>query len=159
MKEESIEVTMTTKVFHIVYGPPGSGKTSFAKSLNGKVFEFDDFEGLYDEKSGKINLHEIPNAHKWCQNAFKEGVEKWESPLIHTIIRLKSPNTSYYIDLALAHGYNVQMHTPLYGLLFHENDLKTREEQVELLIKRRGQGTPRYVPEEIIRDSCQSFLL
>lgn len=43
------------KVLYLVFGPPGSGKTTYAKTLGGKLFEVDDSPGLYDEK-GKMEF-------------------------------------------------------------------------------------------------------
>ncbi len=145
---------MTTSVFYLVYGPPGSGKTTFAKTLKGKLFEVDDFEGLY--KDGVMSLELLSDAHVWCKSAFKEAIDAGESCIIHTIIRMDSPNTKYYIDLANQHGYDVIRCTPAHGLLFYENSLSTKE-QIELLVTRRGKGTSKYVPENIIRECCENF--
>lgn len=145
-----------TKVLHVVYGPPGSGKTTFAKTLGGRLFEVDDFEGLYRE-DGTMELASLIEAHAWCKTGFKEAVEAGDTCLVHTVIRLDSVNTKYYMLMATESGYKVNIVTPKYGLLFYTNSLST-EDQVLLLIARRGTGTARYVPEDIIRDCCQTLL-
>lgn len=55
------------KVLYIVRGVPGSGKSTFAKSLGGTHFETDKFfmvEGEY-----KFDGTKIKEAHKWCQDS------------------------------------------------------------------------------------------
>ncbi len=143
------------RVFHLVYGPPGSGKTTFAKTLGGLLFEVDDFEGLYDNQ-GKMNLSELENAHSWCKSSLLAAFRVDEPCVIHTIIRMDSPKTIAYIVSAELQGYQVIIHRPTYGLLFEENTLN-REEQINLLITRRGEDTIKYVPAFIIRECCKAF--
>jgi tRNA uridine 5-carbamoylmethylation protein Kti12 len=56
---------MTNKILYIVRGIPGSGKTTFAKSLNCPVFEADMFfvnsQGIYN-----FDYTKIKDAHAWC---------------------------------------------------------------------------------------------
>lgn len=55
------------KVLYIVRGVPGSGKSTFAKSLGGTHFETDMFfmvDGEY-----KFDGSKIKEAHKWCQDS------------------------------------------------------------------------------------------
>jgi adenylate kinase family enzyme len=55
------------KVLYIVRGVPGSGKSTFAKSLGGTHFETDKFfmvDGEY-----KFDGTKIKEAHKWCQDS------------------------------------------------------------------------------------------
>ena len=55
------------KTLYIVRGIPGSGKSTFAKSLGGKHFEPDMFfmkDGEY-----KFDMFKIKEAHKWCQDS------------------------------------------------------------------------------------------
>ena len=54
------------KVLYIVRGVPGSGKSTFAKSLGGTHFEADQFfmvDGKYNFDGSKLK-----EAHNWCQN-------------------------------------------------------------------------------------------
>ena len=55
------------KTLYIVRGIPGSGKSTFAKSLGGTHFEADMFfmkDGEY-----KFDTSKIKEAHKWCQDS------------------------------------------------------------------------------------------
>ena len=55
------------KILYIVRGIPGSGKTTFAKTLGGTHFETDMFfmtDGEY-----KFDGSKIKEAHKWCQDS------------------------------------------------------------------------------------------
>jgi len=54
------------KIIYLVRGIPGSGKSTFAKSLGGTHFEADQFfmvDGKYNFDGSKLK-----EAHNWCQN-------------------------------------------------------------------------------------------
>ena len=54
-------------MLYIVRGIPGSGKSTFAKSLGGTHFETDSFfmvDGEY-----KFDPTKLKEAHKWCQDS------------------------------------------------------------------------------------------
>lgn len=56
---------MGKKILYIVRGIPGSGKTTFAKTLGGVHFEADQYfmvDGEY-----KFDVTKLKDAHKWCQ--------------------------------------------------------------------------------------------
>lgn len=55
------------KTLYIVRGIPGSGKSTFAKSLGGTHFETDEFfmvDGEY-----KFDPTKLKEAHRWCQDS------------------------------------------------------------------------------------------
>jgi predicted kinase len=54
------------KILYIVRGIPGSGKSTFAKSLGGTHFETDMFYMVDGEY--KFDGTKIKEAHQWCQN-------------------------------------------------------------------------------------------
>lgn len=66
------------KNLYIVRGIPGSGKSTFAKSLGGSHFETD----MYFMKDGEYNFdyQKIKDAHNWCRHsvmdAMKQGIPK-----------------------------------------------------------------------------------
>ena len=55
------------KTLYLVRGLPGSGKSTFAKSLGGTHFESDMFF-MVDEEY-KFDASKIKDAHQWCQNS------------------------------------------------------------------------------------------
>ncbi len=56
------------KKLFIVRGLPGSGKSTFAKSITGTHFETDNY---FINSNGVYNFvpHLIKDAHKWCQDS------------------------------------------------------------------------------------------
>jgi len=55
------------KTLYIVRGIPGSGKSTFAKSLGGTHFEADMF--FMEDGEYKYDMFKIKEAHKWCQDS------------------------------------------------------------------------------------------
>lgn len=58
------------KVLYIVRGCPGSGKSTFAKTLGGQHYEADMF---FINENGEYNFDftKIKDAHQWCQGMVK----------------------------------------------------------------------------------------
>jgi len=55
------------KTLYLVRGVPGSGKSTFAKTLGGTHFETDNYfmvEGEY-----KFDFTKLKEAHQWCQDS------------------------------------------------------------------------------------------
>jgi predicted kinase len=55
------------KTLYLVRGVPGSGKSTFAKTLGGTHFETDNYfmaDGEY-----KFDFTKLREAHKWCQDS------------------------------------------------------------------------------------------
>ena len=94
------------KVLYIVRGIPGSGKSTFAKTLGGQHYEADmyfiDEEGNY-----KFDGTKIKDAHKWCQS-FVETNMVLEYPKIVVLNTFTQEwEMKPYMDLAKEHGYKV----------------------------------------------------
>jgi hypothetical protein len=54
------------KTLYIVRGIPGSGKSTFAKSLGGTHFETDEY--FMSDGEYKFDITKIKDAHQWCQD-------------------------------------------------------------------------------------------
>lgn len=94
----------------LIRGIPGSGKSTFAKTLGGPVFEADQFfmvDGEY-----KFDVTKLKDAHKWCYNSVETVMKGWDSVLPANRVIVSNTFTqewemkSYY-DLANKYGYRV----------------------------------------------------
>jgi predicted kinase len=94
------------KVLFIVRGIPGSGKSTFAKTLGGQHYEADMF--FIDEDGNyKFDGTKIKDAHKWCQS-FVETDMVLEYPKIAVSNTFTQEwEMKPYMDLAKKHGYKV----------------------------------------------------
>ena len=91
------------KVLTLVRGLPGSGKSSFAKSLGGEHVEADMFfDGEY-----KFDATKLKHAHDWC----KDVVEYWMEDGVEKIAVSNTFTQEWemeaYYKLAQQHGYRV----------------------------------------------------
>ena len=98
------------KILYIVRGIPGSGKSTFAKSLGGTHFETDMFfmkEGEY-----KFDMFKLKEAHKWCQDSVYNAMILNHTAGLNNVIVVSNTFTQeweidYYFELAKEHGYRV----------------------------------------------------
>ena len=98
------------KVLYIVRGIPGSGKSTFAKSLGGTHFEADMFfmkDGEY-----KFDMFKLKEAHKWCQDSVNTAMILNTTAALNETIVVSNTFTQEwemkpYFDLAKEHGYTV----------------------------------------------------
>lgn len=93
------------KELFLVRGLPGSGKSTFAKTLGGEHIEADMFfmkDGEY-----KFDATLIRHAHNWCH----EVVENWMEDSIERIVVSNTFTTEwemdFYFTLAADYGYRV----------------------------------------------------
>lgn len=95
---------MTNKLY-LIRGLPGSGKTTYAKSLNCFYVEAD----MFHYKNGKYQFHRanLPSAHKWTlaivASALINGA--FDIAVSNTFVRKEQMQP--YIDLAKISGYQV----------------------------------------------------
>lgn len=98
------------KVLYIVRGIPGSGKSTFAKSLGGAHFEADMFfmkDGEY-----KFDMTKIKDAHKWCQDSVNTAMILNNTAGLNQTIVVSNTFTQEwemkpYFEMADLHGYKV----------------------------------------------------
>lgn len=98
------------KVLYIVRGIPGSGKSTFAKSLGSTHFEADMFfmkDGEY-----KFDMTKIKDAHKWCQDSVNTAMIMNNTAGLNRIIVVSNTFTQEwemkpYFEMAELHGYKV----------------------------------------------------
>ena len=72
---ESNEITL-----YAIRGLPGSGKTSFAKSLNLNFYEADQYFEKFN--NGKFDHKLLKKAHKYCYESVKRELEKGQSAIV-----------------------------------------------------------------------------
>ncbi len=97
---------MKNKVLYIVRGVPGSGKTTFAKSLDCPVFEADMFfvnsQGIYN-----FDYTKIKDAHAWCQKMVEDHMFNQEEKIAVSNTFTQEWEMKVYYDMAKTYGYTV----------------------------------------------------
>ena len=92
------------KVLYIVRGIPGSGKSTFAKTLTSNVFEADHY--FYDN-DGNYNFipSEIKQAHKECQDFVRYAMESSIEKIAVSNTFTQEWEMKPYFELAEKYGY------------------------------------------------------
>ena len=94
------------KTLYIVRGLPGSGKSTFAKSLNCPVFEADMFfvnqQGVYN-----FDITRIKDAHAWCQEMIEDHMFNQEDKIAVSNTFTQEWEMKPYYDMAKTYGYIV----------------------------------------------------
>lgn len=98
------------KTLYIVRGLPGSGKSTFAKTLGGTHFETDNFfmvDGEY-----KFDGTKIKEAHNWCQNGVNSAMILNNTAGLNETIVVSNTFTQEwemkpYFEMAETYGYRV----------------------------------------------------
>lgn len=98
------------KMLYIVRGIPGSGKSTFAKSLGGTHFETDMFfmvDGEY-----KFDFTKLKEAHNWCQDRVGDAMILNITANLNNVIVVSNTFTQEwemqpYFDMAENFDYKV----------------------------------------------------
>lgn len=94
------------KVLTICRGIPGSGKSTFAKTLGGQHYEADmyfiDEEGNYNFDGSKIK-----DAHKWCQSFVETDMVLEYPKIVVSNTFTQEWEMEPYFKLAKEYGYTV----------------------------------------------------
>lgn len=133
----------------LLVGPPGSGKSTFAKSISQYVAEADSFPGLY--LNGILQPSLLPKAHQSCKNQVETWMKKKIMLIVQSNTNLHKQSFESYLDLAIQYGYQVRFILPFYGLLYYPGI--ALKEQTEHIIAIRSQGdkiVPRHAMQRMI---------
>jgi predicted kinase len=91
------------KVLYIVRGIPGSGKSTFAKTLSDLHIESDMFfikEGEY-----KFDGSKIKDAHNWCQDVVEHWMDENKPKIVVSNTFTQEWEMEPYFELSKTHGY------------------------------------------------------
>ena len=94
------------KVLYIVRGIPGSGKSTFAKTLGGQHYEADMY---FINENGEYNFDvtKIKDAHKWCQSFVETDMVLEYPKIVVSNTSTQEWEMEPYFKLAKEYGYTV----------------------------------------------------
>lgn len=94
------------KILYIVRGIPGSGKSTFAKTLGGQHYEADMY---FIDENGDYNFDvtKIKDAHQWCQSFVKTDMIMEYPKIVVSNTSTQEWEMKPYFDLAKEFGYTV----------------------------------------------------
>ena len=84
-------------ILYAFRGLPGSGKTTFAKSLNLKFFEADQYFEKFNDNKYDFKL--LKKAHQYCYQSVKEALENGKSVIVSNTMTSQK-EVKEYQDLA-----------------------------------------------------------
>jgi predicted kinase len=88
----------------LVRGIPGSGKTTFARSLGGVHYEADMF--FMDQNSNYVfDATKLKEAHEWCRSMCEHEMGEEESLIVISNTFTQEWEMKSYLDLASKYGY------------------------------------------------------
>ena len=95
------------KTLYIVRGVPGSGKSTFAQSLDCPVFEADQY--FIDSEAGeyKFDGSKIKLAHNWCKLRVEHSMEDDSQKIAVSNTFTQEWEMDAYYELAKQYGYRV----------------------------------------------------
>jgi predicted kinase len=99
-----------TKKLYIVRGVPGSGKSTFAKSLVGdKDYCHKEADMYFIDRDGnyKFEPSKIKDAHAWCKEEIEFAMKYEHSPVVVSNTFTQEWEMDAYYELAKQYGYMV----------------------------------------------------
>ncbi|PZO47430.1 MAG: hypothetical protein DCF15_19040 [Phormidesmis priestleyi] len=96
-----------THTLYIVRGISGSGKSSLGRSLTRYSVAADEYPGLYVD--GEYQLTKQTESHRWCEAQVKQWMSQKKCAIAVCNTAVKRKYYQAYIELALSHGYTVQI--------------------------------------------------
>jgi predicted kinase len=126
------------KILYIVRGIPGSGKSTFAKSLVKKDYCHKEADMYFVDGDGSYNFEpsKIKDAHKWCQEEMDFLMRLEHSPVVVSNTFTQEWEMRPYFELAKTYGYKV----------------------FSIVVENRHEGTNEHgVPDEVLTKMRERF--
>jgi predicted kinase len=126
------------KVLYIVRGIPGSGKSTFAKTLVNKDYCHKEADMFFVDGEGNYNFNpsKIKDAHKWCQEEMDLLMRLEHSPVVVSNTFTQEWEMEPYFELAKTYGYKV----------------------FSIVVENRHEGTNQHgVPDEVLTKMRERF--
>ena len=126
------------KVLYIVRGIPGSGKSTFAKTLVNKDYCHKEADMFFVDGDGSYNFEpsKIKDAHKWCQEEMDFLMRLDHSPVVVSNTFTQEWEMEPYFELAKTYGYKV----------------------FSIVVENRHEGTNQHgVPDEVLTKMRERF--
>jgi len=94
------------KTLTLLRGLPGSGKTTFAKTLEGLHIEADMY---FINENGEYNFEptKIKDAHKWCNELVEEWMRGEQDKIVVSNTFTQEWEMESYYEMAKKYGYHV----------------------------------------------------
>lgn len=138
----------------LIRGIPGSGKSTYAKTLSGFIASSEHFEAdmfwMLKDGSYAFDMKKIAYAHKWCLAKVIEALQReWISCVIVSNTFTTTKEMQPYIDLAK--DYNVPV--SIVEMKTQYQNIHNVPEDVLIKMKNRWEEIPDYwnVTKEVIQ--------
>ena len=97
------------KMLYLVRGVPGSGKSTFAKTLVKKDYCHKEADMFFVDGEGnyKFEPSKIKDAHKWCQEEMDFLMRLEHSPVVVSNTFTQEWEMEPYFELSKKYGYKV----------------------------------------------------